>query len=103
MASPDWRALRVVLNDRAAIFAEHFPALLAVLGPEMVKRFTHEQAQGLLYTFAGAWPALGRDGNDPSVRYVFEAFDGQIYRFRGVELAPGAIVVDDVASPDARF
>jgi hypothetical protein len=26
---PDWRALSVVLNDRAAIFAEEFPAVLA--------------------------------------------------------------------------
>ena len=102
MATPDWQALRVVLNERAAIFAEHFPASLTSLGPEIVSRFTHEQAQGLLYTFAGAWPVLGRDGSDPSVRYVFEAFGDQVFRFRGIELAPGAIVVDDVASPDIR-
>jgi hypothetical protein len=47
---PDWRALSVVLNDRAAIYAEEFPAVLA-----------------------------------------------DVCRFRGIELAPGAIVVDDVA------
>ena len=98
MVTPDWRALRVVLNDRAAIYAEHFPASLADLGPEVVEQFTHEEAQGLLYTFAGAWPVLGRDAADPSTRFVYLTLDSLVCRFRGVELAPGAIVIDDVAS-----
>jgi len=42
---PDWRALSVVLNDRAAIYAEEFPAVLADVGPAMVEAFTHEEAQ----------------------------------------------------------
>jgi len=98
MAVPDWFALRVVLNDRAAIYAEYFPASLANLGPDVVEWFTHDEAQGLLYTFAGAWPTLGRDADDPSTRYVYVSIAGEVCRFRGVELAPGAIVVDDVAS-----
>ncbi|MEX0666935.1 MAG: hypothetical protein WD313_01245, partial [Acidimicrobiia bacterium] len=36
---PDWRALSVVLNDRAAIYAEQFPAVLADAGPAVVKAF----------------------------------------------------------------
>ena len=41
----------------------------------MVELFTHEEAQELLFTFAGSWPVLER--------------------------APGAIVIDDVASLDS--
>jgi hypothetical protein len=37
----NWRALSVVLNDRAAIYAEEFPAVLADVGPAMVEAFTH--------------------------------------------------------------
>ena len=37
----------------------------------MVEAFTHEEAQGLLFAFAGAWPALGRDAEDPSTRFVY--------------------------------
>ncbi len=98
VSPPDWRALSVVLNDRAAIYAEEFPAVLADVGPAMVEAFTHEEAQGLLFTFAGAWPALGRDAEDPSTRFVYMAIGELVCRFRGIELAPGAIVVDDVAS-----
>ena len=97
MSPPDWRALSVVLNDRAAIYAEEFPAVLADVGPAMVEAFTHEAAQGLLFAFAGAWPALGRDAEDPSTRFVYMAIGELVCRFRGIELAPGAIVVDDVA------
>ncbi len=63
----------------------------------MVEAFTHEEAQGLLFTFAGAWPALGRDDKDPSTRFVYTTIGELVCRFRGIELAPGAIVVDDVA------
>jgi hypothetical protein len=97
VSPPDWRALSVVLNDRAAIYAEEFPAVLAGVGPAMVEAFTHEAAQGLLFTFAGAWPALGRDAKDPSTRFVFMTIGELVCRFRGIELAPGAIVLDDVA------
>ena len=97
VSPPDWRALSVVLNDRAAIYAEEFPAVLADVGPAMVEAFTHEDAQGLLFTFAGAWPALGRDAKDPSTRFVYMTIGELVCRFRGIELAPGAIVVDDVA------
>lgn len=82
----------------AAIYAEHFPALLAEVGSEMVERFTHEEAQSLLYTFAGPWPVLGRDPSDPDTRFLYLAFGDLVCRFRGVELAPAAIVVDDVVS-----
>lgn len=85
-----------MLNDRAAIYAEHFPASLAEVGPAMVAFFTHEEAQNLLFTFAGAWPGLGRDAADPTIRFVYLAFGDLVCRFRGVELAPGAIVIDDV-------
>ncbi len=98
MTAPDWQALRVVLNDRAAIFAESFPGTLTELGPEAVEHFTHQEAQGVLYTFAGAWPTLGRDPSDSARRFVYVAIGDLAYRLRGVELAPGAIVVDDVAS-----
>ena len=97
MSPPDRRALSVVLNDRL-IYAEEFPAVLADVGPAMVEAFTHEEAQGLLFTFAGAWQALGRDAEDPSKRFVYMAIGELVCRFRGIELAPGAIVVDDVAS-----
>lgn len=96
--APNWRALRVVLNDRAAIYAEEFPASLAAVGPQAVEWFTHDEAQGLLYTFAGAWPVLGRDASDPSTRFVYLTVSDLVYRFRAIELAPGAIVVDDVVS-----
>ena len=97
VSPPDWRALSVVLNDRAAIYAEEFPAALAEVGPAMAEAFTHEEAQDLLFTFAGAWPALGRDAQDPSSRFVYMTVGELVCRFRGIELAPGAIVVDDVA------
>ena len=98
MPAPDWRALRLVLNDRAAIFAEEFPATLTAVGPELVELFTHDEAQGLLYTFAGAWPVLGHDSSDPSSRFVYRTIGDLVCRFRGIELAPDAIVIDDVAS-----
>ncbi len=98
VAALDWRALSVVLNDRAAIYAEEFPAVLAALGHAVVESFTHEEAQALLYTFAGAWPVLGRDAGDLSTRFVYLTIGDLVCRFRGVELAAGAIVVDDVTS-----
>ena len=97
MGSLNWRVLRVEVNDRAAIFAEAFPGVLAAAGSEVVAWFTHEEAQRLLFTFAGAWPTLGRDAGDPPTRYLYVAVGATVCRFRGVELAPGAIVVDDVA------
>lgn len=98
MPAPDWRALRLVLNDRAAIYAEEFLAALAAVGPELVEAFTHDEAQGLLYTFAGAWPVLGHDASDPSRRFVYRTIGDLVCRFRGIELAPDAIVIDDVTS-----
>jgi hypothetical protein len=97
VSPPDWRALSVVLDDRAAIYAEEFSAVLAGVGPAMVEAFTHEEVQGLLFTFAGASLALGRDAKDPSTRFVYLTIGEPVCRFRGIELAPGAIVVDDVA------
>ena len=98
MVAPDWRSLRVVLNDRGAIFAEDFPAAITAAGAEMVELFTHDEAQGLLFTFAGAWPVLGQDAGDSSTRFVYLSMGQLVCRFRGVELAPGAIVIDDVAT-----
>ncbi len=72
--------------------------MLAAAGPAVVQSFTHEKAQGLLFTFAGAWPVLGRDADDPSTRFAFVTIGDLFCRFRGIELAPGAIVVDDVMS-----
>lgn len=97
MAAPDWRSLRVEVNDRAAIFAQAFPGVLAAAGPAVVEWFTHDEALGVLFTFAGAWPILGRDPAGPTTRFLYLVADGTVCRFRGVELAPGAIVVDDVA------
>lgn len=96
MIAPDWQSLRVVLNERAAIYAEHFPGLLGAGATEVAERFTHDVALDLLYTFAGAWPTLGRDVGDQATRFVYLVVGGEICRFRGIELAPGAIVVDDI-------
>ncbi len=98
MPAPDWRGLRLVLNDRAAIYAEEFPAALAAVGPKLVESFTHDEAQGLLYAFAGAWPTLGHDASNPSRRFVYRSIGDLVCRFRGIELAPHAIVIDDVMS-----
>ena len=98
MTAPNWRGLSVVLNDRAAIYAEEFPAAIAAAGSSMVQSFTHEEAQALLFTFAGAWPVLGRDADNPSTRYVYVTIGDLVCRFRGVELEPGAIVVDEVTN-----
>jgi hypothetical protein len=98
VADPDWQSLRVIVNDRAAIYAEAFPGQLAAAGTRAVGWFTHDEAHDLLYTFAGAWPVLGRDADDPSTRFVYLSNGDLVCRFRGVELAPGAIVVDDVTS-----
>lgn len=96
MVAPDWQTLRVQVNNRAAIYAEAFPKLIGD-NPELPDRFTHEEAQGVLYTFAGAWPTLGRAAADPtSTRYLYRAIGDVVCRFRGVELVPGAIVVDEV-------
>ena len=98
VVAPDWRSLRVILNDRAAIFAEDFPAAVTEVGGEVVELFTHDEAQRLLFTFAGAWPVLGRDVDDSSIRFVYLTMGELVCRFRGVELVPGAVVIDDVAS-----
>jgi hypothetical protein len=98
VGAPDWQALRVVVNDRAAIYAEAFPGRLMAVGPQAIEWFTHDEAHGLLYTFASAWPSLGRDTSDPSTRFVYLSIGALVCRFRGVDLAPGAIVVDDVVS-----
>jgi hypothetical protein len=62
----------------------------------VVAWFDHDEAQRLLYTFAGAWPVLGRDAADPSTRFVYLDAGGTVCRFRGVEPAQAAVVVDDV-------
>lgn len=99
MVTPNWQTLRVEVNDRAAIYAEAFPKRVSDAGPELVAWFTHDQAQGVLYTFAGAWPALGRDATDPTSTPFLYLIAGEVVcRFRGVELAPGAIVVDDMTT-----
>lgn len=96
MTGPDWPSLRVVVNERAAIYAEQFPGRLMDAGEDATRWFSHDEAHHLLYTFAGAWPGLGRDSENESIRYVYRS-DGEIVcRFRGLELAPGAIVVDDI-------
>lgn len=98
MTEPDWPFLRVVVNDRAAIYAEHFPGRLIAAGEATITWFSHDEAHLLLYTFAGAWPGLGRDSENESVRYVYRSDGNLVCRFRGLELAPGAIVIDDVVS-----
>ena len=65
----------------------------------MLEAFTHEEARGLPFTFAGAWPALGRNAKEPSTRFVYLTIGELVCRFRGIELAPGAIVIDAVARP----
>ncbi|MEM9893549.1 MAG: hypothetical protein AAF962_22060 [Actinomycetota bacterium] len=84
------------LNERAAIFSEGFPGVLEAAGAEAIDWFTQDVAQEVLFTFAGAWPALGRDQANVERRYVYVAPAGVAYRLRGIELAPGAIVVDDI-------
>ena len=86
----------MVVNDRAAIYAEAFPGQIHAAGGEVVEWFTHDEAHDLLYTFAGAWPVLGRDIAGRATRFVYLSNGVVVCRFRGVELAPGAIVVDDV-------
>ena len=90
--------MRIAVNDRVAIYAEEFPGALSELAPGVGEWFTHDEAHEVLYTFAGAWPVLGRDTGEPSTRYVYRVLGGSVCEFRGVELAPGTIVVDDVLS-----
>lgn len=52
MAAPNWRTLRVEVNDRAAIYAEAFPSLIAAAGPTLVTGSTHDQAQYLCWRLA---------------------------------------------------
>ncbi len=41
---------------------------------------------------------LGRDAGDPATLYLYLAAGMTVCRFRGVELAPEAIVVDGIAA-----
>jgi hypothetical protein len=96
VSPPNWGLLLVTVNDRAAIFSEEFPARIAAAGSDVGLWFSHAQAHDLLYTFAGAWPTLGRDPYDPAVRYVHLSDGEFVCRFRAIELRSSAIVVDDV-------
>lgn len=82
--------------DHGAIYAETFPASLDAAGPEIRAWFDEPEALSVLSTFAGAWGSLGRDAE--GWRYTYRATAaGVVARFRAVELAPGQIVVIDVA------
>ena len=58
------------------------------MGPAMFEAFTPAEAQGLPFTFAGAWPVLGRDAKDPSTRFVYLTIGELVCRFRGIGLRP---------------
>lgn len=88
--------LLVTVNDRAAIFAEGFPARIEAAGSDVRDWFSHAQAHDLLYTFAGAWTTLGHDPDDTTVRFVYLSNGHFACRFRAIELRSSAIVVDDV-------
>lgn len=69
MESIRWHALIAErfdgLAERVAIYDERFPAELAAL-PHNPTWFTLELAVEVLELFAGMWPSLGRQPNDPS-------------------------------------
>jgi len=99
----DWWSLDTTVDGRAAIFDERFPGRLAEAiatanNPETAwEAFTPLYALGLLDTFAGAWAALGPAGG--CRRFVYRALpytpdSRDVFWFRGVELAPGQIVVE---------
>lgn len=94
MPSPDWQSLVVSVNERVAIYAEHFPGSLRAAGDDVVAWFTDDQARKALFTYAGAWRTLAHDADEPTVRYLYVSDGTTTCRFRGVELAPNAIVVD---------
>lgn len=100
MGAPDWPLLLVVLNDRAAIYGETFPALWVAAPAEVQAWLDHDVAADVLSTFAGAWSSLGRNDaiDPPEVRWQYRAVPSGSFAvaFRGRELAPGAIVVDDL-------
>ena len=88
----------VSVNTRAAIFDEHFPAEIIAAGDDVTTWFSHDEAHHVLYTFAGAWPGLGRDHDDDSTRYLYRSNGEIVCRFRGVQLTPNAIVVDGIVA-----
>jgi hypothetical protein len=101
----DWRALRVSGGTRSAIFDEAFPADLAEalrpFPPDVSSAFDQETALAVLVTFATYWDDLRPDGpgrtdfiglrRHPSGRV--EA----ILVFYAIEVAPGQVVVTNVA------
>lgn len=100
MRAPDWPLLLAVVNDRAAIYAETFPALWDAAPAEVRGWLDHAEAADVLSTFAAAWPSLGRNDavDPPGVRWQYRAVPSGSFAvaFRGRELAPGAIVVDSL-------
>lgn len=88
----------MAVNARAAIFDEHFPAEILAAGDDVIAWFSHDEAHHVLYTFAGAWPGLGRDREDDSTRYLYRSNGKIVCRFRGVQLTPSAIVVDGIVA-----
>ncbi len=96
MKPPDWRSLVVSVNDRSAIYVEHFPNAFENADARLLRWFTDEQARQVLFTFAGAWPTLARHSSDRSTRYLYLSDGSFVCRFRGIELAPNTIVVAEM-------
>ncbi len=103
----DWQALVANVNDRAAIYDETFPGELDVVMVAASARarlwFSQVEAHGVLATFAGAWPVLGREregGREYRSLVLGVPVTGEVFTFRGVEVARGAILVVDVIASD---
>ncbi len=96
MKPPDWQSLIVSVNERSAIYVEHFPNAIRNADERLLMWFTDDQARHVLFTFAGAWPTLARDPSDRSTRYLYLSDGSFVCRFRGIELAPNTIVVAEM-------
>ena len=101
----NWRALRVSGGARSAIYDETFPADLAdalrPLPDDVSSAFDQEAALAVLVTFATHWDDLRPDGPGRTdfigLRRHPTARVEAILVFYAIEVAPGQVVVTNVA------
>ncbi len=96
-------------NTRWAIYEETFPAKLndaLTEFPEALEAFDQVAAVDVLLAIAGAWPTLGRDRNNPRIRYYVRTYPTQapqiVTTFIAVELDDDQIVVATVETTPIR-
>ena len=109
MPPTNWQSLRVSSNTRWAIYDEAFPAQLDAAfaeHPEALQAFDQDAAVDVLLAIAGAWPTLGRDTQDPSVRYYIRTYPAQrpavTATFIAIELSKQQIVVAAIETTPLR-